>query len=392
MATTQKSAGSRPYNALLVLVFAVAAVAAGWLMRVETGIKGIPVDFVEQVQARVYANGMPMRTRYTGIDAVDQGMLFLVAAFAAGPLAWDEGVRLHQLHFLVQFFAVIAVWNVEACRARNARRLISYTALFVLFYQTIAGAAIIPLYYLSWALSSRSDAYYAGGRAVSLPYARGILLSVGLGYLLPTLAMYLPFLDDSTAQFLIFLWQPSPAFVNMLLFVSSLVFPAASSPSTSTSSSKSPASPPPDVKHLKRVYAAAAVVCAANHLATLYVSATSSNPQLGLAYVFLPDRALWTNSTTAGLHYIFQVDEWGCFLPTLLWAWVAVWDVHRILLPAGAAVQLARWALYIVGLTLVLGPGAMLAIVWSWREDRLLLIESGARGSLQIGEEKPKAA
>lgn len=133
MAKAQKSTSvvavvpgtTRPYNALFVAIFAVASVAAGWLMRVETGIKGIPVDFVEQVQARTYANGMPMRTRYTGIEAVDSAMLFLVAAFAAGPLVWDEGVRLHQLHFLVQFFAVIAVWNVEACRARNSWRLIS---------------------------------------------------------------------------------------------------------------------------------------------------------------------------------------------------------------------------------------------------------------------------
>lgn len=133
MAKPQKSANvvvpvpvtTRPYNALLVLIFAVASVAAAWLMRVETGIKGIPVDFVEQVQARVYANGMPMRTRYTGVEAIDSGLLFLVTAFAAGPLVWDEGVRVHQLHFLVQFFAVIAVWNIEACRARNSWRLIS---------------------------------------------------------------------------------------------------------------------------------------------------------------------------------------------------------------------------------------------------------------------------
>lgn len=223
-----------------------------------------------------------------------------------------------------------------------------------------------------------------------LPYARGLLLSIGVGYLLPTLAMYVPGLDASTAQFLIFLWQPSPAFVNILLYISSLVFTSSSSSSSSPSSASSP---PADVKHLKRVYLAAGVVCAVNHLATLYVCATSPDPRLGLGYVFLPDRDLWARSTTAGLHYIFQVDEWGCFVPTLLWAWVAVWDVHRVLLggrgaAAAAAAQLAKWALYIVGLSAVLGPGAMLAVVWSWREDRMLLIESGVRGSLR----KPKTA
>ncbi|RYC61703.1 hypothetical protein CHU98_g4500, partial [Xylaria longipes] len=299
---------TRPYNALFVTIFAVSAALAAWLMRIETGIKGIPVNFVENVEAKVYPNGMPMRTRYTGIEAIDNGLLFLVAAFVAGPLAWDEGVRLHQLHFLVQFFAVIAVWNVEACRARHSWKLVSFTGLFVLFYQTIAGAAIIPLYYLAFMLTSKSDAYYVGGRSVPLPYARGLLLSISIGYLLPTLAMYVPGLSVSTTQFLVFLWQPSPGFVNILLFTASLVLPAASPRDAKA----------PDVKHLKRIYLAAGLVCAVNHFVTLYVCATSTNPQLSFAYVFLPDRSVWTQSTTAGLHYIFQVDWWGCFLPTLL--------------------------------------------------------------------------
>ncbi|TGJ80974.1 hypothetical protein E0Z10_g7794 [Xylaria hypoxylon] len=377
-AKTAVSKGTRPYNALYVLIFAVASVGAAWLMRVETGIKGIPVNFVEQVEARTYPNGMPMRTHYTGIEAVDSGLLFLVAAFVAGPLGWDEGVRLQQLHFLVQFFGVIAVWNIEACRSRHSWKLVSFTGLFVLFYQTIAGAAIIPLYYLAHMLTSKSDSYYTSGRKVSLAHARGLLVSVGIGYLLPTLAMYTPGLSTATIQFLVFLWQPSPAFVNILLFASSLLLS-----STAPKSAKSP-----DVKHLKRVYAAAAIVCAINHFATLYVCATSSHPQLSFEYVFLPNRDLWMQSTTAGLHYIFQVDWWGCFIPTLLWAWVAVYDVHRVLLGGASATQLVKWAIYIVGLTVALGPGGMLAVVWSWREDRLVMIESGIRGTIQ----KPKTA
>ncbi|KAI0438141.1 hypothetical protein F4803DRAFT_536052 [Xylaria telfairii] len=360
---------TRPYNALFVTIFAVSAAVAAWLMRIETGIQGIPVNFVENVEAKVYPNGMPMRTHYTGIEAIDNGLLFLVAAFVAGPLAWDEGVRLHQLHFLVQFFAVIAVWNVEACRARHSWKLVSFTGLFVLFYQTVAGAAIIPLYYLAFMLTSKSDAYYAGGRAVSLPYARGLLVSISIGYLLPTLAMYYPGLSVSTTQFLVFLWQPSPGFVNILLFTASLVLPATSSQNTKTA----------DVKHLKRIYLAAGLVCAVNHLITLYVCATSQNPQLSFAYVFLPDRSLWTQTTTAGLHYIFQVDWWGCFLPTLLWAWISVYDVYRLLLGGAGIANLVKWAVYIVGLTVALGPGGMIAVVWSWREDRLVAIESGVR-------------
>lgn len=123
--TKKKPTKVRPYNALYVLIFAVASAVAAWLMRIETGMKGIPVNFVEQVEARTYPTGMPMRTRYTGIEAVDSALLFLVAAFVAGPLGWDNGVRLQQLHFLVQFFGVIAVWNIEACRQRHAWKLVS---------------------------------------------------------------------------------------------------------------------------------------------------------------------------------------------------------------------------------------------------------------------------
>ncbi|KAI3326278.1 hypothetical protein HD806DRAFT_532925 [Xylariaceae sp. AK1471] len=373
---------SRPYTALFVVIFAVSSAIGMWLMRIETGIKDLPVNFVQQVEAKTYANGLPVRTHYTGITAIDS-IYFLVIAFIAGPLGWDEGVRLQQLHFLVQFFAVIAVWNVEACRARNSWRLLSFTALFALFYQTVGGAVIIPLYYLTHTLSTKSDTYYRSGRAVSLPYARGLLFSLVVGYLVPTLAMYIPGLSAETAQLLTFIWQPAPLFVNILLLISSFLLP-----STSTASSRRGVKNL-DVKHLKRVYAVVGTVSAINHVITLYVCATSSNPQLSFSYVFLPNRDIWMQSTTAGLHYIFQIDWWGCFMPTLFWCWVAVYDVHRLLLGAAASTtQLIKWAVYIVALTVALGPGGMLAVVWSWREDRLIMIESGVRGTIR----KPKTA
>lgn len=117
---------SRPYTATAVfgLVFVALSAAFLWLMRVETALKDIPVGFLEQVESKTYANGTPIRTRYTGIAAIDS-IYWLVAAFVAGPLSWDEGVRVQQMHFLVQFFAVVAIWNVEACRVRHSWRLIS---------------------------------------------------------------------------------------------------------------------------------------------------------------------------------------------------------------------------------------------------------------------------
>ncbi|KAI1331824.1 hypothetical protein F5Y16DRAFT_244516 [Xylariaceae sp. FL0255] len=374
---------TRPNTALFALVFASCSAAGLWLMRVETGIKDIPVKFIDQIENARYHNGVPLREHYTGIEAIDF-FRYLVTAFIAGPLGWDEGVRVQQLHFLVQFFAVVAVWNVEGCRGRNAWKTFSFTALFALFYQTIGGACIVPLYYLSFALSTSKDSYFTSGRAVSLPYAKGMLFSVVVGYLVPTLAMYTPGMSAETAQLLTLIWQPAPAFVNLLLLISSLVLRPSSS--TGVTSTRTPA----DVKHLRRVYNAAAIVAGLNHVITMYICLTSTHPQLSLSYVFIPQRATWADSTTAGLHYIFQIDWWGCFVPTLIWAWMSVYDVHRMLLGrAGVTTsQLVSWAFYIVGMSVAFGPGGMLALVWSWREDRLVMIESGVRGTLK----KPKTA
>jgi len=256
------------------------------------------------------------------------------------------------------------------------------TALFALSYQTIGGAVIVPLYYLTYVLTSTSDTYYTSGRAVPLPYARGMLFSYVVGFLIPTLAMYTPGLSAETAQLLTFIWQPAPVFVNILLFISSLIHP-------STNTTKKTNNNPDDVKHLKRIYSFVALVCALSHVWTMHTCLTSKNPKLSLSYVFLPNRDLWTRSSAAGLHYIFQVDWWGCFAPTLLWCWITVYDVHRLLLGGNSsAAQLLKWAVYIVVLAVVIGPGATLALVWNWREDRLVMIESGVRGAAR----KPKTA
>jgi hypothetical protein len=126
VASNATSKNSRPYPATAVfgLIFIALSVACLWLMRVETALKDIPVGFIEQVESKIYANGTPIRTHYTGIAAIDF-IYPLVAAFIAGPLGWDEGVRVHQMHFFVQLFAIVAIWNVEACRVRHSWRLIS---------------------------------------------------------------------------------------------------------------------------------------------------------------------------------------------------------------------------------------------------------------------------
>ncbi|KAI1499834.1 hypothetical protein F5X99DRAFT_264465 [Biscogniauxia marginata] len=382
---------SRPLSNFYVLLFAAAAGLFMWLMRIESALEDVPVRFLPQVEAARLDDGTPLVARYTGFAPLDNLLRVLVVAFIAGPTGSDPSVRLQQVHFLGNLFGALCVWNVEACRRRNAWRLISFTAILALFYQTIGSAIIVPLYYASHIYISSSPTYYASGRSVPLPRARALLLSSVVGYLVPTVAMYLPWGSVRTTQYLTALWQPSPAFINVLLFVGSSLLSLSPSPTASSQKQARNA----DVKHLKRAYLFAFVVSALSHAGVIYLCLFPSRFPLltslshagtpSLRSVFLPSRQTRKATTAAGLHYIFQVDEWGLFVPSLLWCWVAVGDVLRLLPRRGgsssssrAVIQLGTAAGAIFGLAAVFGPGAAMAAVWSWREDKLVVIEEDA--------------
>jgi len=243
--------------------------------------------------------------------------------------------------------------------------------------QTIGGAVMIPLYYLCYVFSSRDNAYFRSGRKVSLPYAKTILPAAILGYLVPTIAMYWPWNNIVLKQNLTAFWQFAPLIVNVLMWIFAFAF----SMSAVTAEKESPKAPA-DLKHLNRIYLFAGLIPAINHITTLLLCITSSNPQLSLRYVFLPISTPRLTSPTLDLHYIFQCDEWWSFGPSLLWCWLAVFDVQR-LNGSLSVLGMAKAGWRIAAGAVVLGPGATMATVWWWREEMLVRLE---------GEGKEKSA
>ncbi|KAK9416112.1 hypothetical protein SUNI508_09885 [Seiridium unicorne] len=376
MSAATSSGPTRPLHALAILVFALFSLAGFYFMRIQNARNGVPVDFDKICMSGQWSDGTPIKQTYTGVKAIDFAFTWLVPAFLTGPAGWDEGVRLQQVHFLVNFFAVVCIWNIEASRKRNQGKIISYTAVWALFYQTVGGAAIIPLYHIAYSITSKKDSYLASGRELRPGYAESLLPAILVGYLVPTIALYIPWGDLNITQNLTALWQPAPVFPNVLLLV--LVHLLSSSSSSRSTSGTS------DVKHLKRIYLAIGVVSTITHLATLYVCLTSSNPQLSLSYVFLPNKATWKLSTALGLHYIFQWDFWIIFTSSLVWCWIVVTDTLRSMQGGSRIWQKFVSAINLVLVSLVAGPGTTLALVWNWREDKLVKLQ-------EIGR-KPKAA
>jgi hypothetical protein len=156
----------------------------------------------------------------------------------------------------------------------------------------VAGAAIIPLYYLAYAVISQNDSYLTQGRALERGQAKALLPALVIGYLVPTIALYIPWGDADVTQNLTALWQVSPAIPNLLLPLFS---------SFAASGANSDSERAGDVKYLKRIYLAIGIVSMVTQFATFYVCLTSDNPELTLSYVFLPNKSMWKESTVLGL-------------------------------------------------------------------------------------------
>jgi hypothetical protein len=99
-----------------------------YFLRIDSASSIVPDAMQAVTEAgnwRGFGHDVPVRSHYTGIRWFDFGLTFLVVAFTAGAGALDTGFWIHQLYFLVSFFAVISIWTVEACRDGNQKRYTS---------------------------------------------------------------------------------------------------------------------------------------------------------------------------------------------------------------------------------------------------------------------------
>ena len=237
-------------------------------------------------------------------------------------------------------------------------------------YQTVGGAIAIPLYYLAWAILSSKSNYHTSGRALPLSFAKALLPALVLGYLVPTIAMYLPIWSFSTLQSLVAYWQVCPIVVNILLFFFSNIQEISGSESTNGRSSKSTTA---DVYYLNLVYGAAVVVPAITHIGICYITFTSTDPTKSFSYVFTPDSANAPSTLSAGLHFIFQWDYYIIFASTLVWALLAVTDLKRL---GVTNVGLVQASLILTLMSFFTGPASATACIWWWREGKLAEVES----------------
>ncbi|KAI4928960.1 hypothetical protein J4E85_005582 [Alternaria conjuncta] len=362
----------RPNNNALLALMAVLAALGFYTMRITTAMNDIPVGFLETAASGVFPNGVPIKKDYTGIHLVDEGLSFLVAAFLAGPMRWNEPYYWQQLYFLIQISALVTINNVEAYRQRNQNSWLKYISIWAFVYQNVGAACIVTIWWLLLHRVSQPKAYFESGRTVPLPYARVILPGVFLFYVVPTVTLFLPDQSVDRVQKLLAFWQFTPILSGIPMWLVSL-----SGTSTTVTASNRNA----DVRHLKVLYALLFVLCVATHWYAIRGISLSTDPDVTYARVFLPSTYTWKRNADWGLLFIFQWDWLIIGLMYIIPSWVAVCDVQRMRNGEATLENIFESFLVIAALTGGGGPGATLAAVWFWREAALADIEiaSGAK-------------
>lgn len=245
-----------------------------------------------------------------------------------------------------------------------------------LVYQTTGSAIWMPIYYIAhtWVFAGDESGYFGQGRHIRASEANALLPALIMGYLVPTVAMYFPWSDWEATQIAIAVWQAAPFWPNLLVRVFSLG-------RTQSARDRKEES---DIAPLHRVYFLAGAVCFAVHVGFLYACLTSNDPRVSFASVLLPDETAYRHDAAQGLLWIFQWDFFGCFLSTLVWAWVGVARAQRA---AGEKVTLSgilTSGLAIAAASLLTGPGTAIAAAWYWMENKTADLRGTADGKDKV--------
>ncbi|OAX79561.1 hypothetical protein ACJ72_06119 [Emergomyces africanus] len=307
-------------------------------------------------------------TRFTGIEIFDKTLSNFPPQYKAGNKTLSPGHCALQLYFLISLFPVIAIYTIESVRKRNSFNLLTFTSFWAI-YQVLGIAVVGPIYYAAYVLSSSNMKYWwPVFRQVPTSYAKTLLPALLLGYLLPTILLFQEYPNHRLAEAMIIIWLPAPIYVNILLKLFSTIYAKVYPDSPRTP----PASKPmPDIPSLKVVYVSSFSVAALIHIFTLSVVLSPRYPDLSLAKIFVPhfiSGYLQFSSESEGIRALWLANFWVFWIATMVWCVLAVWDMNRI----GRARVSLRVAVVIIVLGVVaLGPGATIATVWYWREEKM---------------------
>lgn len=294
----------------------------------------------------------------------------------------------------------MAGWLTEIATAKHR------PSIYAIGYQLLGIARVGPIYFLVSLLVGRSTLYHRqSSRVVDADVSRALLPAVFLGYVVPTICMLLPlWAAPATWLDLMTLWQFAPVVVGPLTsFLASCIPGGGGGSGGGRETEKKPLSPAEeednnrgipvvgevgnnalyenrDLPHLLTAYAATFTGAAAVHVAVmLYLLLGAGAPHLSLRTVFL-DLPCWPWSAGAatwdagasGAETASVVFRWDLIIyaaTLLVWCLHAVVELRRV--GFVRSVDACKAAAAVVASFFLVGPGAMYAGTWYWREKTI---------------------
>ncbi|CZS93253.1 uncharacterized protein RAG0_03624 [Rhynchosporium agropyri] len=326
----------------------------------------------------VVANGLLsalLRTVFTGREALVTFMMPFLAAFTpsmaglgGSGLAFKnhgEGVlddyapqRMQALSFLTDYFAFNAIWVIESCRRGNIWTLARIPVVFLLAAQLYGIGVVAPIYFFLHYVQIPSTKFHAAdNRHVPIHLVKAILPTLLLGYVATTIVMYYPTSSISTLQAWNHIWQPFPINIAILHGILS------SLPDTRREDRKHNVKG--DLVWLRLIYFTTAFASSAMWIYTLLASPT---PLFQIFFSRMLNRETTFKKLEEGMRMFLKYDELFCFTSGVIWVLLCFSDLKREgRLTAGWRKVVAIFT----GMTLGLGPGAGLVIIWWWRDEIL---------------------
>ena len=305
----------------------------------------------------------------TGIPPIDWVMRVLISAFSFIVLSDDPKPKLHAIYFLSQLLSPILIYTIEGYRLGNMGTPLAVPSLFLCAMQLRGAWKIAPVYALLHGIMSFR---LPPSRFIEPEVATALLPAITVGYLIPTIMMFVPTPNSEGWQTWIAIWQISPLLVSLLTYLISKALILYGRPKMSQEEedrAKLDRYNDVDEPGLSIAYTSAIVMQATVHVTTLAYA--YSHPDISIFDTFFNVPSLlqsnWNLSDSWSYFSIFF--KYDLLVAVSAWAFShihTIWDLRR-----SGYITTKTGLTAVAGMLLghlLIGPGATWVGLWYWRE------------------------
>lgn len=326
-----------------------------------------------------YGNGgvSAAKDSYLGVPWADALLKQLVDRSSSHVFRLMNMQKLQLISNMGELIPIHTIWTIEAWRSGNFRiytnlsvtlspqaltlnrenkvlTSIKSSMLFALAYQWLGFGVVAPIYcFFHYVHTSYHNYASIDQRVVQPKYAVAILPAILVSMILPTILMFINF-DSGTYQLLITIWQFFPLWFTILhrAFAMTIV------------NHTKRTDPGTDLPILQMIYVFVGLVSAAIHL---YVRSFVLSGH-GAFFAGIQDPFATVSSAIEGISRSASYSYLLGFGSSLLWVAMTLHNLKKAGRTDAGWVKIV--SLLVVG-TIVVGPGAVVAAFWMWREDIL---------------------